>query len=90
MPPGKTGKKNITEGMRDIIEQAFSLPKYWMDGESPPTNCGSKSEIMPLFCALNEDQKAVVLTLVKTLILSNGGKLEPVKPPAEQTKEQKH
>lgn len=31
-PPGKTGKKNITEGMQEAIESAFRLPKDWLDG----------------------------------------------------------
>jgi len=31
-PPGKTGKKNITERMQEAIESAFCLPKDWLDG----------------------------------------------------------
>lgn len=32
-PHGKTGKKNITEGMQEAVERAFNLPKDWLDGE---------------------------------------------------------
>ena len=32
-PEGKAGKKRIGEEMASIIEQAFDLPRGWMDGE---------------------------------------------------------
>jgi len=41
-PEGKDGKKRIADDMIELIEEAFQLPRGWLDGDNMTTSGGAK------------------------------------------------
>lgn len=85
-PAGKPGARNISAALNDAIEEAFSLPRGWLDGVDEASDVTAISRLWP---SLSNYKKLVIISLIDAIagasepvVECQGGSTPPVGPQA--------
>lgn len=66
-PEGKRGKKRIADDMMEIVEEAFDLPRGWLDmDDAGPAPGGLTSSVLPMAERVDPRIAAVVALMLAT------------------------